>query len=77
MAKKMVSVLAGSLLALVFAATAFAADYSSEIGVMGASVLGNITDNTPAIIASGLLVFGALASIGILFKALRKTPAKG
>lgn len=76
--QKMYLVMALALmLALTVAGVASADDYTTQIAAAGAGVLDNITDNGAAIVGAGITVFGALAAIGVVFKALRKTPAKG
>lgn len=77
MKKVLASMLTALALVGVLAQSVFAADYTTEIDALGTSLLAEITTNGPSIVGAGLVVFGALAGIGILFKALRKSPAKG
>jgi hypothetical protein len=64
------------VLALAVAGSVAAADYSTQITAMGTALGADLTTNGPAIVGAGLIVFGGLAAIGLVFRALRKGPAK-
>lgn len=60
-----------------FAGTAFAADYTSEIGAASTTILADLATNVPAAVALGLGLFGVMTGIIVLFRALKKARSAG